>query len=369
MSLYDVARTLVNDYTRSQAGKLWQSYLLSAKLRDLRARLGLTQAEVAKRSGISESTIRNYEQQKSTPKQPHLEALAHAFDIRAEALKLYDIDLMPANALFQLGDTYGLAPRYDKKFAILEPTTSYMREFLSAWAEQYASLKSESLTRSEYEQWKDEFFSSFDPSEFPLRYRETEHGFELIEPWQKVQFSQALQRLRKKNGQTQEELGIRSGITKATIRSYEQRKRLPQSAQLEALALTLKVTEGALIFFDFGSPVQASHALFQIANQYGLIPDFVDGQAVLRTIQPGLERYIDQWAYALDGNYESAEPYGADTYQEWKDRYKPDGLSGTDWKSRYRLYFDSTGRLTNAAESDNDPFNPKYDEQGGFLRA
>lgn len=369
MSLYDVARTLVNDYTRSQSGKLWQSYLLSAKLRDLRARQGVTQAEVAARSGLSESTVRNYELQKATPKQHHLEALAKAFHVRPEALRLYDISAVPANGLFQIGEVYGLKPRSDERFAILEPTNGYMNAFLGTWAEMYAALKVESLTRDEYEQWKDEFAVGFDPSEFPLRYQESEGVFEPIEPWQKTQLAQTLQRLRKKRGLTQEELGEMTGTTKATIRSYEQRKRLPQTPQLEALSSVLKVTYGALVFFDFGTPVQASHALFQIANQHGLVPEIVDGKAVLRTIQPGLERYIDQWSYALGGCYENTDPYGASTYQDWKDRYKPEGMLGTEWRSRYRLHFDATGRLGNAAESDNDPFDPRYEEQGGFLRA
>ncbi len=65
-----------------------------------------------------------------------------------------------------------------------------------------------------------------------------------------------------------------------------------------------------------------------------------------------MERYIVQWAYALEGCYESTDPYEASTYQDWKDRYKPDGLSGTEWESRYRLHFDATGHLGNAAESD-----------------
>lgn len=369
MSLYDVARTLVNDYTRSQSGKLWQSYLLSAKLRDLRARQGLTQAEVSARSGLSESTVRNYELQKATPKQPHLEALAKAFGIRPEALRLYDIGLIPANALFQLGDTYGLAPRSDDKFAVLEPTNSYMSTFLDAWAEQYAALKDDSLSRNDYEQWKDEFVSEYDPSEFPIRYKATEDGFELIEPWQKTQLSQTLQRLREANGLTQEKLGALIGTTKATIRSYEQKKRLPQSTQLDALALALKVSRGALVFFDFGTPVQASHALFQIANQHGLIPEIVKGKAVLRTIQPGLERYIDQWAYALGGRYEGTDPYDASTYQQWKDRYNPESPSGASWESRYNPCPSPSGLMYGAIDSPSDPYDKRYAEQGGFLRA
>lgn len=371
MSLYDVAKTLVNEYSRTQSGKLWQSYLLAAKLRDLRARQGLTQAEVAARSGISESTVRNYEQQKSTPKQPHLEALARAFGIRPEALRLYDIDAFPANALFQLGETYGLEPCDDPRFAVLRPTSGYLETLLRSWSERYAALRDGEMCRDDYEQWKDEFAADFDPSDFPLRYEEGEAGPVPVEPWQATQLSLALRRLRKEEELTQEELGSIAGVSKATIRSYEQGRRLPSSPQLGALALALRVTKGALVFFDFGSPIQAAHAIFQIANQYGLVPEVVDGVPVLRTIQPGLERYIDQWAWALEGKYENADVDGEPprSFQQWKDRYRPDGLSGTEWHSRYRLYFSSTGRLTNAVESDNDPFDPAYEEQGGFLRA
>lgn len=369
MSLYDIARTLVNDYTRLQSGKLWQSFLLAAKLRDLRARQNLTQSDVAAMAGLSESTIRNYELQKASPKQPHLDALAKTFRIRPEALKLYDISVIPANALFQLGETYGLTPRKDTRFAVLEPATGYMSSFFAAWERQYAALGAGSITRNEYEQWKDEFAPEFDPKEFPLRYARTDSGFELIEPWQKEQLSKTLQRLRRANDLTQEELGKLIGTTKTTIRSYEQKKRLPKSSQLEALACALKVTYGALVFYDFGSPIQASHALFQIANQHGLIPDVVDGKPVLRTIQPGLERYIDQWADALDGRYESTDPYEAESYQEWKDRYKPETLMGTDWQSRYSLCSNTSGLMSGAVESVNDPYDERYADQGGFLRA
>lgn len=50
------------------------------------------------------------------------EALAGAFHVRPEALRIYDISAVPANGLFQLGETYGLKPRSDERFAVLEPT-------------------------------------------------------------------------------------------------------------------------------------------------------------------------------------------------------------------------------------------------------
>lgn len=378
MSLYDSARTLVNEYRRSQSGKYWQSYLLAAKLRDLRSRERLTQAETARLAGISESTLRNYELQKSTPKEAHLNALARAFDVRPEALRLYDICLFPANALFQLGETFGLAPRKshsmddrDERFAVLEPKSGFFVNFLAGWAKQYQMLKTGNLSRDDYERWKDRFFMDYDPSEFPMRYEQTSDGIAAIEPWQNTQLSEALQRLRGEKGYTQGDLSRVSGCATTAIRAYEQKKRLPKSQQLEALASALDVTEGALVFFDFGSPVQAAHALFQIANQQGLIPQIIDGSPVLRTIQPSLERYIDQWAWALAGRYENAEVNGmpATTFQQWKDRYNPKDNFGTEWKTRYEHYFGASNRFDGAMESQNDPFDERYEDQGGFLRA
>lgn len=378
MSLYDSARTLINEYSRSQSGKLWQSYLLAAKLRDLRSREHLTQTELAKNAGLSESTLRNYELQKSTPKQVHLEALAQALGIRPEALRLYDIDRFPANALFQLGETFGIMPEESTsmddrnvRFAVLEPRTMYLKIALDDWAKQYQLLKHGEIERDDYERWKDRYDRAYDPAEFPHRYERTQAGYEAIEPWQSTQLSSALYRLRKEIGFTQGQLAHVSGCAMAAIRAYEQKKRLPKSTQLKALASALDVTEGALVFFDFGSPLQAVHALFQIANQHGLVPEVVDGAPVLRTIQPDLERYIDQWAWALSGKYENADINGEppSSYQQWKDRYDPKDSLGTQWESRYRYYFGSANRFSGAMDSDNDPFDERYAEQGGFLRA
>lgn len=63
---------------------------------------------------------------------------------------------------------------------------------------------------------------------------------------------------------------------------------------MELLAEALHVTKGALTFFDFGSPVHAAHSLFQIAKTYGHTPDHLNGKPILRTVQPGLEKIIDQ---------------------------------------------------------------------------
>ena len=365
MSLFDAAAELAKDYSRELSGKRWQSYLFAAKLRDLRLREGWTQKEVATRAGISESAVRNYEQQKSNPKQGHLESLARAFGIRPEALRLYDFeaDSIQANAIFQLGETYGLKPGSDKRFALLSPANGFMESAFAEWARQYNALKDGLIDRVQYERWKDGFCADFSREDFPFRYERIANGdYAPIEPWANIRFSETLQRLRRAHdpAYTQADLASLTGTTESTIRSYEQKKRLPKYTLLQRIAAALDVTEGALTFFDFGSPVQAVHALFQLANVYGLVPDVIDGLPVLRTVQPGLEQIIDQWHQAL-AEYDQ----DALAYQAWKDAYDPEN-SRSDHESRYHAAWDSNRRMR-GMESDYDRFDFKYKE--GFLRA
>lgn len=333
-------QNIVKDYSHELSRKKWALSLFSDKLLGLRVRKQLTQNDVSKRSGINVSTIRNYEQMKSFPKEDHLIALAKAFDIRPEALRIVDIDLTPANALFQLGETYGLRPVSNPNYAYLIPENSFMESFFHKWAIQYQNLKNKDIDLAWYEDWKDNFEADFNPTDFLNRYTLSQSNeYELIEPWVNIQFADNLRRLRKKNDLTQEDLAELIGATKATIRSYEQRKRLPKNSQMDILAKSLNVTKGALTFFDFGSPIQAAHAIFQIAHTYGLIPDHLNGKSILRTIQPGLEKIIDQWAKALNGDYENTRFIEVASYQEWKDNYDPQGSAGSQWESRYRHHW------------------------------
>lgn len=380
MSLWDFAQDTIGDFSHSLAKKRWQSRLISAKLRDLRFRMHLTQAEVAKRAGISESAVQNYELMRSTPKEAHLEALAKAFNIRPEALRIYDIDFMPANALIQLGDVYGLKPHSsDKRFAYLSASNDFMNSFLRKWSTQYLNYKNGDIEAFHYEQWKDQFAQDYNPANFPLRYERVGYDWVAIEPWINIQFASTLRRLREKKGYTQDGLANVTGITKSAIRSYEQKKRLPKTSQIKVLSLALDVTEGALTFFDFGSPVQAAHALFQIANTFGLIPEKLEnGDPVLRTVTAGLEQIIDQWADELSEVEKGAAAFD---YQEWKDAYDPEGdIDHGDFKrayvgrTRYETVIidkgaaDDGGRLIETARrSEYDPYDYRY--KGGFLRA
>lgn len=337
------------------SNKQWESKMLAERLRELREDRGMTQKLLAEKVGISESAIRNYELQLASPKKRHLDALAHALGVRPETLRIYDLAKsgnLALNALFQIGAAYGLIPKSDSRFVFLSPTTDFMAEFLSNWENQYKLQLDKSIPRKSYELWKSDFYSEFDPDEFPNRYKASPSGEAvLIEPWEQHCMSQKLRRLRKTRGMKQSDLATASNCTEFAVRSYEQGKRLPKQQAVEDIAAALHVTQDSLTFFDFGSPVQAAHAVFQIAGIFGLSPDVIEGQPVLRTHSAGLERGIQRWAERYTLYQEEGD---LDEFLLWQDEYDEDRDRGLGFESRYRAKF-IHGRMA-GFESDFDPY-------------
>lgn len=346
----------INESLDRLATKRWQKLQMAEKLKGVRTEKRLTQKELAQRVGVSESAIRNYELMAARPKEKHLIAIAKALDIRPEALKLYDIgyQTVAINALFQLADVYGLEPGKCENYAYLSPTSDFMRGMLDKWTYQYEGCIGKKISMEDYGIWLDGFHEDFNPKDFPKRYRQEKNdAFNLIEPWEPWCLSQKLKRLRKSKSMTQAELGNLVGVTEPAIRSYEQAKRLPKESVIEALALTLDVTTESLTFFDFGSPNQAAHAIFQIAKTFGLRPDVIDGAAILRTRQPGLERAIDNWADTFEEYQESGD---FEQYLLWQDTYDDDHAR-RNHESRYRYVF-VDDRKASEMESDYDLYDP-----------
>ena len=346
--------------------KRWHSHLMAVKIRSLRKARGLTQLQLADAVGVSEAAIRNYESQKASPKEQHIESIACALGVRPEALRLYDMgpgDSITSNALFQLADTYGLRPHSYTDFVFLEPIDGFMAKMLEAWAQRYEQLCAAEVSGADYQIWKDEFAAPYDKSKYPKRYSQGEDGsMELIDNWEAHCFSAKLRQMRASRDMTQSEFSELIGVKLGVYRSYEQGRRLPRVSAVADIAKRLGVTIGCLTFFDFASPVQAAHALFQLASEYGLRPDTLGGQAILRTQTPGLEQIIDQWASALDATNEN----GID-YYDWQDHYDPDALDNrTGYISRYHDVFDEKNRYVGKF-SDHDPYDQRY--QHGYLPA
>ena len=346
--------------------KRWHSHLMASKIRSLRKARGLTQLQLAEAVGVSEAAIRNYESQKASPKERHIESIARALGVRPEALRLYDMgpgDSITSSALFQIADIYGLEPRSYTDFAFLEPVDEFMVKMLEAWAQRYELLSVGETSKTTYQLWKDEFAAPYDESRYPKRYSPSEDGsFELISNWEEHCFSTKLRQLRSRRAMTQSEFADLIGIKLGVYRSYEQGRRLPKVSVVADIARRLGVTNGCLTFFDFASPVQASHALFQLASEYGLRPDTLDGRAILRTQTPGLEQIIDQWSEAFDTVGECEVDYS-----DWWDYYDPDALDNrTGYISRYHDVFDEDNNYVGRF-SDHDPYDQRY--RHGYLPA
>ena len=134
-----------------------------------------------------------------------------------------------------------------------------------------------------------------------------------------------------------------------------------------------------MAFFSFGSTVQAAHVLFQIANAYALIPDALEsGEPVLRTVRPGLEQIIDQWADELAAVSTGTAELD---YQSWKDIYNPEanyehGDFRNSYAGRPRYEYvtidkdegrDDSMIIGTDRCSKYDPYDYRY--KNGFLRA
>lgn len=371
------------DFADKRADKLLQTSAMSKKIRALRNRCHLTQAEVAKRMGVTEAAVRNYELMKALPKEEHIQKLAAAFGVRPECLHLYDFSAgsILANALFQLGETYGLLPYKDIRFAALVPDNAFMERFLKEWASQYELLKQGVLSRERYELWKDSFYNDFNPCDFPDRFASEDGGitYSLIEPWEPYCFGSKLLTLRNQRGETQGEFASSLGLSEGVYRSYERGRRLPRVSALTEIASSLGITRGALTFFNYGTPVQAAHAMFQLAAERALVPAIIDGRPMLRTVRAGIERELDQWSDALSGVYESTGRDETFSFQEWKDKYDPNGLISSRanresadpiWQSRCKSYSIKTEQGNYKivdVESAFDPYDDRFKD--GFLRA
>lgn len=252
-----------------------EEYRLAEKLR---AQRGLTQKEVAKIAGIDESTVRNYELARRTPKPEHLRGLATALEVMPEALATFN-GLASLNELFlmtvELADAYGFEFGYDEECAYFVPVREFFVEGVRRWAKAYEAMcANENTFRDDYELWKDVFHDHFSKADFPDVYPE----YDPMRPdseqrWVSRRFAEALKEIRLICGLTQEELADRAGIGLFTLRSYEQGKRLPRAKQIESLCGALRITDAALARHYFGSPNQAMHYLFAIAKTASLTPE------------------------------------------------------------------------------------------------
>ena len=131
------------------------------KIKRFRTAFGLSQKELAQKSGLSEPAIRNYELGNRTPSEKQLEKIAGALGVSIYAISNPNLENYDAvlHALFYLEDEYSFIPKeidgqvylaVEKKNA----ATRSVSKMLSSWNSEFEKLKSGEITKEEYDMWR-----------------------------------------------------------------------------------------------------------------------------------------------------------------------------------------------------------------------
>lgn len=132
--------------------------LMGDSIRNLRLARGMTQKELADAGGIKESTLRSDELGIRYPKQECIESIAHALEVRVEALDSYDIEtsLGLVHAIFNCEDRFGLIPD-PNGFSCVTSTDPIVRCALHDWGLMRAAMLNGEISVEEYRVWKDRY--------------------------------------------------------------------------------------------------------------------------------------------------------------------------------------------------------------------
>ncbi len=131
------------------------------KIKRFRTAQGLSQKELALKSGMSEPAIRNYELGNRTPSDKQLEKIAGALGVSIYAISDPNLENYYGmmHALFYLEDEYSIIPKEidGQVYLAVESknaASSSISEMLSSWNSEFEKLKSGEITKEEYDMWR-----------------------------------------------------------------------------------------------------------------------------------------------------------------------------------------------------------------------
>lgn len=132
---------------------------ITSKIYKHRKRLGMTQAELAEKAGLSESAIRSYELGNRIPKPAHREAIAKALGINPKTLDDFygeDVDAT-IQCLMDMESNNMIRPVLIDGIAYLMPMQVDMETGVQEWAEKQLEYAYQGLDEEEYASWKDSY--------------------------------------------------------------------------------------------------------------------------------------------------------------------------------------------------------------------
>ena len=131
------------------------------KIKRFRTAQGLSQKELAQRSGMSEPAIRNYELGNRTPSDKQLEKIAGALGVSIYAISDPNLENYYGmmHALFYLEDEYSIVPKEIDGQVHLSvenknAASASVSEMLRSWNSEFEKLKSGEITKEEYDMWR-----------------------------------------------------------------------------------------------------------------------------------------------------------------------------------------------------------------------
>ena len=129
--------------------------------------------------------------------------------------------------------------------------------------------------------------------------------------------------LRQRRGLTQRELAELSGLSESALRSYELGDRFPKERHLDRIARALRVRPEVFEDHDITTVDQVIHALFNLEEQFGLVPNG-EGEPAGLTVEMtsvDLTKALRDWGRRREQL--DAGEMTPDEYRHWKDTYLP----------------------------------------------
>ncbi|MBR3385325.1 MAG: helix-turn-helix transcriptional regulator [Atopobiaceae bacterium] len=129
--------------------------------------------------------------------------------------------------------------------------------------------------------------------------------------------------LRQRRGLTQRELAELSGLSESALRSYELGDRFPKERHLDRIARALRVRPEVFEDHDITTVDQVIHALFNLEEQFGLVPNG-EGEPAGLTVEMtsvDLAKALRDWGRRRE-QLDVGE-MTSDEYRDWKDAYIP----------------------------------------------
>lgn len=133
-----------------------------ARIRRRRQELGMTQLDLAKRTGLSEAAVRSYELGSRNPKDAHREAIAEALGVSADYLREHDgyCESEIVHFLMEMEEAGFLRPVLIGGTAYVMPVQANLEDGIQEWAEKERNWRFEKISKEEYLRWK----ASYDPA-------------------------------------------------------------------------------------------------------------------------------------------------------------------------------------------------------------